>query len=52
LARYLNAEKRDLIGRVENLWEKYAVSSEKLEIERKKTLKDLENIFEQLRYKN
>lgn len=35
LNRYINAEKRVLIGGVENLWEKYAVSSEDLETARK-----------------
>jgi type I restriction enzyme M protein len=31
LERYLNAEKRVLVGAVENLWDKYAVSSRSLE---------------------
>ena len=38
LHRYLNAEKRALVGIVENLWDKYAVSSQTLETEREKTL--------------
>ncbi|MDN5849196.1 MAG: N-6 DNA methylase, partial [Nitrococcus sp.] len=41
LARYLNAEKRALIASVENLWEKYAVSSRKLEVARSDTLQSL-----------
>lgn len=41
LHRYLNAEKRQLIAALENLWNKYAVSSQALEDERSKTLKTL-----------
>ena len=50
LNRYLNAEKRALIAVVENLWDKYAVSSRELEHERKTTLKVLDNILEGLGY--
>ena len=38
LDRYLNAEKRVLVRVVENLWEKYAISAEKLESDRANTL--------------
>jgi type I restriction enzyme M protein len=41
LNRYLNAEKRLLIQVVENLWDKYAVSSRDLETERTETLTSL-----------
>jgi len=44
LMRYLNAEKRALIGIFENLYDKYAVSAKKLEQEREKTLTEL-NVF-------
>ena len=42
LNRYLNVEKRGLIHVVENLWDKYAVSSRTLESKRGETLKTLE----------
>ena len=38
LDRYLNAEKRVLVRAVENLWEKYAISADKLESDRAATL--------------
>ena len=38
LDRYLNAEKRALVRVVENLWEKYAISADKLESDRATTL--------------
>jgi type I restriction enzyme M protein len=44
LNRYLNAEKRKLLQVVENLWDKYAVSSRALESERADTLDKL-NVF-------
>ena len=44
LTRYLNGEKRGLVARVEKLWDKYAVSSQMLEVEREKTLAGL-NLF-------
>lgn len=50
LGRYLNAEKRALIGAVENLWEKYAVSSRELEQERGETLVALNGLLEGLGY--
>jgi len=50
LERYLNAEKRLLIQRVENLWEKYAVSSRELEAEREATLKVLDGFLRGLGY--
>lgn len=50
LDRYLNAEKRALIGSVENLWDKYAVSSRKLEAERSDTLNALEGMLTGLGY--
>jgi type I restriction enzyme M protein len=42
LNRYLNAEKRGLVQMVENLWDKYAVSSHEQEDERTKTLNTLD----------
>jgi len=50
LTRYLNTEKRVLIARVENLWDKYAVSSRELETEREKTLKTLDSFLSKLGY--
>ena len=50
LERYLNAEKRLLVQGVENLWEKYAVSSNELESEREETLKTLHGFLEGLGY--
>jgi len=50
LNRYLNAEKRGLIQVVENLWDKYAVSSRKLESERIKTLAKLDGFLKGLGY--
>ena len=48
LNRYLNAEKRGLIAVVENLWDKYAVSSRELENERAETLKTLDGFLKGL----
>lgn len=50
LDRYLNAEKRALIKIVENLWDKYAVSSQVLEIQRQETLKTLDGFLKRLGY--
>ncbi|MCZ8517559.1 type I restriction-modification system subunit M [Paenibacillus filicis] len=50
LNRYLNAEKRELIHVVENLWDKYAVSSRELESERSETLKVLSGFLKGLGY--
>ena len=48
--RYLNAEKRSLVLGVENLWDKYAVSSRELEAERDATLKTLDGFMRGLEY--
>lgn len=50
LLRYLNAEKRELIAIVENLWDKYAVSSQTLEAEQESTLKTLNGFLISLGY--
>ena len=50
LQRYLNAEKRQLIAALENLWSKYAVSSRALEAERSQTLKALDGFMAGLGY--
>jgi type I restriction enzyme M protein len=50
LTRYLNAEKRGLFAVVENLWDKYAVSSRQLEQERAETLKTLDGFLKELGY--
>ena len=50
LNRYLNVEKRGLIHVVENLWDKYAVSSRTLESKRGETLKTLEGFLSGLGY--
>jgi type I restriction enzyme M protein len=51
LNRYLNAEKRALVDVVENLWDKYAVSSRELEAERAETLKELDGFLGGLGYR-
>ena len=50
LNRYLNAEKRGLIHMVENLWDKYAVPTRKMESERTETLKMLDGFLKGLGY--
>jgi type I restriction enzyme M protein len=50
LTRYLNAEKRGLIAGIENLWDKYAVSSRQLEQERTETLQVLDGFLRSLGY--
>ncbi|HTF70502.1 MAG TPA: hypothetical protein VK638_48295, partial [Edaphobacter sp.] len=50
LNRYLNAEKRKLFQVVENLWDKYAVSSRALESERSATLDTLNGFLLKLGY--
>lgn len=50
LLRYLNAEKRALLAIVENLWDKYAVSSQVLEAERGDTLEALNGFLKSLGY--
>ncbi|AFY75444.1 type I restriction system adenine methylase HsdM (plasmid) [Synechococcus sp. PCC 7502] len=52
LTRYLNGAKRSLIAVVENLWDKYAVSSQELEAEREKTLAELNEFLVKLGYLN
>jgi type I restriction enzyme M protein len=52
LTRYLNAAKRALVARVENLWDKYAVSSQQLEAEREATLDTLNEYLAKLGYLN
>ena len=50
LERYLNAEKRRLIQGVENLWNKYSVSHQKLEVDRTETLEVLDGFLKGLGY--
>ncbi|SDX54795.1 type I restriction enzyme M protein [Lutibacter oricola] len=50
LQRYLNAEKRMLVGEYENLWDKYAVSAESIENSRKDTMTDLNEFLTALNY--
>ena len=50
LNRYLNAEKRGLVHVVENLWNKYAVSSLDIDRERVKTMKTLDGFLKGLGY--
>ena len=52
LTRYLNGAKRSLIAVVENLWDKYAVSSQELEAERSQTLTELNEFLVKLGYLN
>jgi len=50
LHRYLSAEKRALVTIIENLWDKYAVSSRVLESERENTLTELNGFLAGLGY--
>ena len=50
LERYLNAEMRQLVSGVENLWSKYSVSSQRMEEERGKTLIKLNEFLSGLGY--
>jgi len=50
LEKYLNAEKRDLIKTVENLWDKYSVSLDTLVMERDEEVRRLEEFLEGLGY--
>ncbi len=50
LTRYLNGEKRVLVAKVENLWDKYAVSSQELEAQREATLGELNEFLAKLGY--
>ncbi len=50
MLRYLNAEKRALLAIVENLWDKYAVSSQTQELERSDTLNKLNDFLHKLGY--
>ena len=50
LERYLDAEKRGLVLGIENLWDKYAVSSQELEAERDATLRTLDGFLQELGY--
>jgi type I restriction enzyme M protein len=50
LERYINTEKRVLIQGVENLWNKYAISSQMLEEQRKETLEELNGFLIGLGY--
>ncbi|CCI33393.1 type I restriction-modification system subunit M [Microcystis sp. T1-4] len=50
LNRYLNGEKRGLVAKVENLWDKYAVSSQEMEAQREQTLGELNEFLSKLRY--
>jgi len=52
LLKYLNAEKRKLIAGIEKLWDKYAVSSQKLELDRTDTLNELNGFLTALNYLN
>lgn len=50
LTRYLNAERRILLAALENLWDKYAVSSHQLEQNRAATLAELNGFLKVLGY--
>ncbi len=51
LDRYLNAEKRALVGGIEHLWDKYAVSSRDLEDTRTHTFEELDGFLDRLGYR-
>lgn len=50
LLKYLNAEKRKLIADIEKLWDKYAASSQQLELSRTETLNTLNEFLIELNY--
>ena len=50
LERYLNAEMRHLVSGIENLWSKYALSSQKMEEAQDKTLGQLNTFLRGLKY--
>jgi type I restriction enzyme M protein len=50
LDRYLSAEKRVLIEGVENLWDKYSVSNQQIELDRAHTLRTLGGFLTGLKY--
>ena len=50
LDRYLDAENRALLGALENLWEKYSISTRLLDSDRAKTLKALDDYLVGLGY--
>jgi type I restriction enzyme M protein len=50
LDKYLNTEKRELIKIFENLWDKYTLSLENLNIERNEKVKKLDEFLKGLRY--
>ncbi len=52
LLKYLNSEKRKLIAGIEKLWDKYAVSSQQLEITRTETLNTMNEFLFELNYFN
>ena len=52
LQRYLNAEKRALIGAYENLFDKYFVSADNIEKDRNNTMKELNDFLTDLKYLN
>ena len=51
LDRYLNAEKRVLVGVVENLWDKYAIGADDLERDRAATITTLDGFLTELGYR-
>lgn len=50
LCKYLDAEKRKIVGGIEKLWDKYAVASSELERVRMKTFTELEVTLKALNY--
>ena len=52
LQRYLNAEKRALVGAYENLFDKYFVSAGSIEKDRNITMKELNDFLTDLKYLN
>jgi type I restriction enzyme M protein len=50
--RYLNAEKKKIVGIFEKLWDKYMVSLEQLKGERKESIRKLDGFLTKLEYYN
>ncbi|MCF6364923.1 MAG: N-6 DNA methylase [Bacteroidales bacterium] len=52
LSKYLNAEKRTMLRFFENIYDKYAISAQDIETQRKETLKELNTFLTKLKYLN
>jgi type I restriction enzyme M protein len=51
MRRYLNAEKKTIVGIIEKLWDKYKVSLAEIDTGRSEAVNKLNEFLEQLNYK-